>query len=262
MDYLTAIVLGIIQGIFEWIPVSSEGMVTLAGKFFFGMQYQDALAMAIWLHTGTLIAALIYFRNDLIDIVKSIYTKDANRDLLVFLVITTIASAVTALPLIMLAFTKEAALVPEYAFTILIGLFLIVIAFLQKGQKEGKEQRPTPLNALIAGLVQGISVLPGLSRSGLTLATLMAEKYHIASALRLSFLMAIPVTFGVQFVLPLVKNDFAVTAPMLAGTAVAAVVGLITISWLLDIVRRTNFHKATLILGIIIVIAGILYALV
>lgn len=262
MDYFAAIVLGVLQGIFEWLPVSSEGIVALAGKFFYGMNYQDSLGTAIWLHTGTLVSALIYFRNDIVGIVRSICTKGADKSLAVFLFITTTATAIVALPLMVLAFSKEIAFIPEYLFTIAIGVFLIVMAFVQRSQGQGgDEQKLTPLNALIAGLAQGIAVLPGFSRSGLTVAALLLEKYHIDQALRISFLMAIPVTLCAQIALPLVKGEFAVTAPMLVGALAAAVVGLFTINWLLDFARKTNFYKTTLILGMVIVAFGILFAL-
>ena len=85
MDFFEALVLGIIQGIAEWLPISSEAMVTLAGKFLFDAEYKEALGAAIWLHSGTTLSAIIYFRNDVIKLVKSIFHGD--RSLLFFLAI-------------------------------------------------------------------------------------------------------------------------------------------------------------------------------
>ncbi|MEM3364111.1 MAG: undecaprenyl-diphosphate phosphatase [Candidatus Micrarchaeia archaeon] len=261
MEYAGAIILGILQGIFEWLPVSSEGIVTLAGKLIYGMQYQDSLAMAIWLHIGTLAAVVAYFRKDIMEMLKSIYTTGANRDLLVFLAVSTFASAIVALPLIILAFSEQAALIPEYAFTIMIGIFLVGIALLQKTQKINVgDQKLTPINALVAGLAQGIAVLPGMSRSGVTVATLLYEKYNVENALKLSFLMSIPVTAGAQLTLPLAKGGYAITGPMVAGALAAAITGFLTIGWLLEFARKENFYKATLVLGILVILIGIIYA--
>ena len=73
MDLITALILGVIQGITEWFPISSEAMVTLAGKLLFNNTYNEAMSNALWLHGGTMFSALIYFRKDVIIILKSIF---------------------------------------------------------------------------------------------------------------------------------------------------------------------------------------------
>ncbi|MCX8200215.1 MAG: undecaprenyl-diphosphate phosphatase [Candidatus Micrarchaeota archaeon] len=263
MEYLAAVILGILQGIFEWLPVSSEGIVTLAGKLIYGMEYQESLAMAIWLHVGTFVAAVAYFRNDLIEMLKCIYTGGKSKSLLVFLAVSTIVSAIVAVPLIMLAFSEQAALIPDYLFTIMIGAFLLIVSYLQKTQqvKPGSQEPAVP-SAIVAGFAQGLAVLPGLSRSGITLAALISQRYNVENALKLSFLMSIPVVFGVQLALPLVKSGgFEVTGPMLAGALAAAITGFATINLLLEFARRTDFHKATAALGALVIIIGVLSAI-
>ncbi|MBU0590919.1 undecaprenyl-diphosphate phosphatase [Candidatus Micrarchaeota archaeon] len=254
MDFIIAILLGVIQGIAEWLPISSEAMVTVIGKFIGGMEYQDALAMAIWLHTGTLISATIYFHKDILSMIKSIWHNGADRNLLLFLIIATAASFVIAFPLLLIAFSIE---LPEYITTIFIGIFLVFVAVIQKNRVSGKQTEPTPKNAVIAGLVQGFSALPGMSRSGLTLAILVAQNYDLKQAFRLSFLMSIPVVLGAQIALPLVKSGFEITVEMLVGTVVAALIGLLTIRLLMQFAEKVNFFKATLGLGILVIIIGI-----
>ena len=249
MDYTAALVLGIIQGIAEWLPISSEAMVTLAGKFLFESSYQEALGNAIWLHSGTSLSALVYFRNDIVDILSN---KD--KALLIFLLAATSATAVTALPLLLLAFSIE---IPESLFTVMIGAFLVLVAVLQRNKTSSGGQEITAGNGIIAGLVQGFAVLPGLSRSGLTIAALISRKYSLAESLRLSFLMSIPVTFAVQVAFPIVKGGFPVTTELVIGAAVAAVVGLFTIKYLMELAEKVNFSTATFALGLAVIFLGL-----
>jgi len=255
MDFLDAVVLGLIQGMAEWLPISSEAMVTLAGHFITGLEYGEALGTAIWLHSGTLLAALIYFRHDILEIIKSIYKRRMSRELLFFLIIATAASAVTAFPLLFLAFSIA---VPESIATLAIGFFLLLVAFAMKGKGKGSEKELKHGKALIAGLVQGLSVLPGLSRSGLTVSVLLAQKFPLKQAFRLSFLMSIPVSFGAQVALPLVQEGFEISGPMVAGSLTAAAVGLVTIKYLLEFAEKVNFFRATLALGLFVITFGLL----
>jgi len=256
MDLFSAVILGIVQGLVEWLPISSEAMVTLSAKFLFGMEYQEALSISVFLHWGTLVAAIVYFRKELLQMAKDIFSKNANKDLPLFLITTTILSGIIATPLLFLAFSME---IPDGLFTIFIGIFLLFIAFLQKNQKAGKEGTKVEIKkAIIPGLAQGFSALPGISRSGITLATLLAEKFPLKDALRLSFLMSIPIVFAAELMLPVIKQDFVITNEMLAGAAAAAIAGFFSISALLKFAEKVNFFKATLTLGAIVLAAGLL----
>ena len=255
MDFFSAIILGIIQGLVEWLPISSEAMVTLSAKFLFGMGYQEALSISVFLHWGTLVAAVLYFRKEILQMLRDIFSKDANKDLPIFLITTTLLSGIIATPLLFLAFAVE---IPDGLFTIIIGLFLLLIAFLQKNQKAGKEAKVEIKKAIIPGLAQGFSALPGISRSGITTATLLAEKFPLKDALRLSFLMSIPIVFAAELMLPVIKQDFVLTNEMLAGAAAAAVAGFFSISALLKFAEKVNFFKATLSLGLLVLAAGLL----
>ncbi|MFA5412579.1 MAG: undecaprenyl-diphosphate phosphatase [Candidatus Micrarchaeia archaeon] len=255
MDFLSAVILGIIQGLVEWLPISSEAMVTLSAKFLFGMDYQEALSISVFLHWGTLIAAVAYFRKELVQMLRDILSKNSDKVLPFFLITTTILSGIIATPLLFLAFSVE---IPDGLFTIFIGAFLLSIAFLQKNQRAGKETKIEIKKAIIPGLAQGFSALPGISRSGITLATLLAEKFPLGDALRLSFLMSIPIVFAAELMLPVVKQDFVFTNEMLAGAAAAAIAGFLSISALLKFAERVNFSKATLTLGVVVLAAGLL----
>ncbi len=257
MDFFEAVVLGIIQGIAEWLPISSEAMVTLAGKFLFSVEYKEALGTAIWLHSGTTLSALIYFRNDVIALVKSIF--HGNQSLLFFLAIATLSTSISAIPLLLLAFSIE---LPDVLSTLFIGIFLIVISYLQRNKNLPEpDENLTSKKAAICGIVQGLAVLPGMSRSGLTVAALLSQKFSLKESLRLSFLMSIPVTGGIQIFLPLVSDGFVITAPMVVGSLVACAVGLLTIKSLMEFAQRISFVRATFALGVIVIILAAALAL-
>ena len=138
-------------------------------------------------------------------------------------------------------------------------MFLIIVAFSQKKTRslEIKGKILKKQDGLIAGVIQGFAVLPGFSRSGLTIATLLCQKYSLKSAFYLSFLMSIPIIFLAQIALPIFKKEFIVTPSLLIGALTAGLVGFITIKTLLQFAQKVNFFKATLILGIIIILLGI-----
>jgi undecaprenyl-diphosphatase len=262
MDYFQAIILGIIQGITEWLPISSQAMVFLLARLPFNLDYAQALKASIWLHSGTLLAAIFYFRQDIFRILKSIFKKNPSdeKTLLVFLILATTASGVIALPLLLFVFWIE---LPKSLFTIFIGLFLVIVAFSQKKTRnlevsDKKEKHLKVKDGLLVGVIQGFSVLPGLSRSGLTIATLLAQKYSLKKAFYLSFLMSIPVIFFAQITLPIFKKEFVITPELLVGVLTAGLVGFITIKTLLQFAERVNFFKATLTLGVVIVLLGII----
>lgn len=249
MNYLAAMLLGLVQGVAEWLPISSEAMVTLVGQFVTGLTYQDALVVAIWLHLGTFLAALVYFRKEVWDLLTG---KDLK--LLAFLGVATVLTGLIAMPLLVLAFSLE---IPQSLGTLGIGLLLIYVAFFNRSRQGGKREETHWTLALPAGAAQGFSALPGLSRSGLTVATLLAEGFSPEAAFRLSFLMSLPVTLGAQLVLPLLREGFVVTGPMVAGGLVAFLVGLGTIGGLLKVARERNFFKMTLALGVLVSLLGV-----
>ena len=234
MDYFQAIILGVIQGITEWLPISSQAMVFLAGRLFFNLDHAEALKTSIWLHSGILLAVIIYFRQDIFRILKSIFRNNSSNEktLLMFLILATAASGIVAIPLLLLVFWLE---LPEALFTIIIGLFLIIVAFSQKKTRhlETKEKTLKKQDGLVAGAIQGLAILPGFSRSGLTIATLLCQRYSLKSAFYLSFLMSVPIIFLAQIALPIFKKEFIVTPSLLVGALTAGIVGFITIKTLL-----------------------------
>lgn len=245
-----------LQGVAEWLPISSEGLVTLTSKLLFGRVFETALASAVWLHVGTLFSAIIYLRRDIAKILEGFLEEGPNRRLLLFLTAATLFSTITALPAL---FFLRGLAFSDAGFTASVGLFLIMTGFLpRKATKFGKIE--TFRNGLMVGLVQGLSVIPGISRSGVTISALIMLGAPIHEAFKLSYLMSIPVTAGAQILLPLMLGVSYVSAEMLAGAAAAFIVGLMVMKALLSASANINPKKLMVPLGAVILFLGVLMA--
>ena len=273
LTYFEAIVLGTIQGITEWLPISSKAMLSLVMIKFFGQSLSEALPIAIWLHIGTVLASIIYFRDELNKIVKRlpIYfsetilggrsnnktdfkTKENDVDSMIsFLIIATFMTGIIGLP-IMLFVVKKAQISGEAA-TVAIGIFLIVTGFLQRisANKNSTKKLPNKVDAFIVGLGQGFASIPGISRSGTTTGLLLFRKFDSENALRYSYFMSIPAVLSADILLQhmgIVKVDF----PLLIGVAFSFIVGLITINILLKVARKMNFSYLCMTIGLLIIL--------
>lgn len=262
-DYLQVLILGIVQGATEWLPVSSEGVLALIQIEILGRELDHALTLAIWLHLGTLIAAVIYFRKEVLHLVPKIpqwifqrsNMDEKDRLIADFLAIATLMTAIVGVPLFLLSleaqFVGNVATGVIGALLIGTGLFQLFASSLGRRNQESLK----PLDGLIAGLVQGLAVLPGFSRSGLTVATLLIRGFEESEAIRLSFLMSIPVIFGAQFLLQLLEQRDGVMQldPTNAaiGVVSSALVGWMTIAALIKIARRLPFWAFAISLGVL-----------
>jgi len=249
---LQSIILGIIQGIFEWLPVSSEGMVSLVMINFFGASYQEALPYSIFLHFGTLFSSLVFFRKDILEIFKNFKNfKDKEKtNLTVFLLIATLLTMLVGYPLylLILKFSFNGRIV-----TMLIGLFLILTGVLQLVVKKKNVKKLNVFDGFLLGIVQAFSVVPGLSRSGLTVSTLLFRKYDGKLALKLSFLMSIPIVFASSVYL--IGNSL-FNIYSLISLVFAFVFGLLSIKVLLKVAKKLNFGWFCLLIGFISIVSG------
>lgn len=246
MDLLEALILGITQGITEWLPLSSGGLNALIGILFFDFDFKEALSLALWLHLGTLLAAVIYFRRDLLSI---------DKKLLKFLAYSTIATFIIGGPMVL--FLLDGINFNGGLIAVIIGFLLILTGLIQWFSKKKISRKEHKLDAWLVGAVQGLAVLPGLSRSGLTIAAFLFRNYKPSQALRLSFLMSIPVVFIGQILLG-IKDGFYFDANALIAVFFAFIFGLITIKLFINIARKINFYYFVIILGIIFIIGGLL----
>ena len=239
------IILGIIQGITEWLPVSSEGILVLVQTNIFGADLTEAVRFALFLHVGTFFAALLYLRKDVVNVFKQ-----ERRNVLVFLLVATVISGILGY-VILLSLENIQDFVGK-GINVGIGALLIGTALLQLKKKTvgyKSDRDITYLDGILLGIVQGVAALPGLSRSGLTVGTLLLRKFDDMHALRLSFLMSLPVVLGANIVLRI--EDFAISQEMLVAAAFSFAFGLLTIHLLLSLAKKINFGYFVFIFGLL-----------
>lgn len=229
-----SILWGLIQGLTEFLPISSSGHLVLVPELL-GREPPD-LATSALLHLGTLAAVVVYFRHDLIAITR--WTDEGKR-LLRFLVIGTIPAAAAGLalagPLDELQQNARAVAVALMA----TGLLLAVTTRFDRGTRT---PGGTTRDAIVMGLGQALALIPGISRSGSTIAAGLSRHIEKAEAARLSFILGIPAIAGagtLEF-LDLASQDQGVDPTIWVGVAVAAVSGYAAIAALLGVIRRTG----------------------
>ncbi len=257
MTVFQGLALGVVQGITEWLPISSEGIITLILLHFFQKPLAEAIQLSIWLHTGTVLAALIYFRRDIMELlrylpryVRALGTGDrTERDAMItFLIVSTVFSGVIGAPLMVFGLSQEA--VPAGLVMAIIGVFLITTGVVQKYALRSLGTKTTTgiKDAIALGVVQAFSVFPGLSRSGLTVSVLLFRGYDIKYAMRISFLMSIPVVLAAEVGLGLI-GGVTFDLPSVSGIVTAFFFGLLTIDALMRIAHRIQFWKFCIFLG-------------
>lgn len=272
MEYYQAIFIGLLQGITEWLPISSSGQVMLLLINFLKIPPEQAYSYSLLLHLGTLMALFFKFRYDLGRILLKLVLfrwEEEER----FLFYSTLFTGIIGLP-IYKTFKIVASSFNGEAINGVIGIALILTGIilkkaqeaplekLEKGLKKEKEE-VTIFDAIVAGVAQGVAVIPGISRSGMTVGTLLLLGVKQEKAVRLSFLMAIPAITGALFLeLPTVSSTSEPLTLPLAAIITAFVVSLLMIEIMLEIAKRLDFSKFCIFFGFIALIASLLGVLV
>jgi undecaprenyl-diphosphatase len=236
---LKAIVMGLIQGLTEFLPVSSTAHLLLAPWLFGWQGLVENKAFDISLHLGTLIALLVYFRKDLVEVFRA---RDRR------LVALVVAGCLPAAPLYFVEKGVEKYSTPaEFAGApLVIAAFLIVFAFvLRIADRTGAEKTPmdrmTLLDAFIVGIGQTVAAaFPGASRSGTTMSFALFRGLTREAAVRFSFLLSIP-TIAAVVIFSAAKHHSALTQTpdaVVAGVVSSAVSGYVAVAFLLNYVRK------------------------
>jgi undecaprenyl-diphosphatase len=264
MNIIHAVLLGIIQGLTEFLPVSSSGHLVLFQKLF-GIS-EPALLFDTMLHMGTLAAVVAVLWKDIWAILRKL-----NQPLTLYLIIATVPTVIAAL-----AFRKplerafETGYFLGFAFLMTSALLIGAELLAKRGATHSRTASSMNwLDALVIGVMQAVAIIPGVSRSGATLSGALSRRLDRDFAARFSFLLSIPAILGAMVfqLKDLVKGDVetaSVTvtggigaAAMLAGTISAAVVGFFAVRLMLKIVREKTlwgFAVYTGVLGLLVLL--------
>ncbi|TXN38062.1 undecaprenyl-diphosphate phosphatase [Flagellimonas hymeniacidonis] len=256
MEIIDAIILGIIQGLTEFLPVSSSGHLEL-GKAILGSNAlpEESLLFTVVLHFATALSTIVVFRKDVFDIFKGLFQFKWNEQTQFSLKII-----ISMIPAALIGFFLEDFM--EVFFDgaiVIVGIMLIITAILlyladlAKTTDKGVSYR----SAFVIGMAQAVAMLPGISRSGATISTAVLLGIDKTKSARFSFLMVVPLIIG-KVAKDILSGDInfegGETAAMGAGFAAAFIAGLAACTWMLKIVRQsklTYFAVYCLIVGLI-----------
>ncbi len=265
MDPVLAFLAGLLQGATEWLPVSSSGQVVLLLEGM-GVDAEDTLALAFFLHFGTLFAVLARLRGDVREVLGDL-GKWREDPMVRFLLVATVVSLVVGFALVQTLEEAVEGSLGGVFLTLLVGAMLIVTGFVLRTAKgrlgDRKVEDLADGDAAVLGLVQGLAALPGISRSGMTVSALLMDRVDADEALRLSFLMSIPVTIAVVLY-ELVIWDIASigVVPVTIGVGASFVFGYLTIDGLLALSRRIDWSVFCVIFGGIAVVLGVVLSFI
>jgi undecaprenyl-diphosphatase len=267
MEPFDALVLGAIQGLTEFLPVSSSGHIEL-GKAVLGTDIgnkEENLLFTVIVHFATALSTIIVFRKDIIELLKGLFSFKWNKE-------TQFASKIvlSMIPAIVIGLLFEKQL--EALFEgkiILVGFMLIITGALLflAGRAKKTTKGVTWKDALIIGVSQAIAMLPGISRSGATISTSVLLGNDRTKAARFSFLMVVPLIFGkiAKDGLDIIKGDVILdtvsTTPLIVGFLAAFITGLAACTWMISLVRKAKLHYFSYYcfgVGIIAIAAGVM----
>ena len=273
MTTFQAIILGLIQGLAEFLPISSSGHLALA-QHFFGINSDSVLIFAVLPHVGTLISVFIVYWKDILGLIYEFFgtfadlvktkrfdvNKNATRRMCWLIITATVPTAV-------IGFLFDEKFEKLYSNVLAIGICLVITGcILFAAEKWGKNlhgiKNTKFKHAITVGILQGCAIAPGISRSGSTLVGGLACGLKREWAVRFAFLVSIPPILG-SVILELPDAlaagtvDSSLTVPILAGVIVSAVSGLIAIKGMIRLVsgkKLTYFSYYTWILGIYVIV--------
>ncbi len=227
---------GLIQGVTEFLPISSSGHLVLVPALF-GREGPDLATSAV-LHVGTLAAVVVYYRHEIVEIFR---LTESGKRLLRFMVIGTIPAGVAGL--LLRDWFDQLNENPRGVALAMISMGGVMVAtrFLEAGRRRAKEIRLR--DTVVMGVGQAFALIPGVSRSGATITSGMVEGFESRDSANLAFLLGIPAIAGaglINFVDLTSENGAGLSGELLVGMIVAGIVGYAAIAGLLGLIRRTG----------------------
>lgn len=263
MELIDALVLGVIQGVTEWLPVSSSGHLVI-GQEMLGLPANENLLFDLMVHLGTVLAVCVYFRREFWNILRAMIPRSQcgpDRDQLRLLgaaiAVGTIPIAVVGL--LISGEVEDIFTLPMVGVALLVNAVVLVVA---ERIASDRKKSVRPFDALLIGIFQAVAIIPGISRSGFTISGGLLRGVEREAAATFAFLLSVPALIGafVYGVLALERYD-AEAVTMLVGMATAFVVGIASIDVLLRVVRAGGlwaFGAYCAVVGVIVIVWGIL----
>ncbi|HIV02848.1 MAG TPA: undecaprenyl-diphosphate phosphatase [Candidatus Aphodoplasma excrementigallinarum] len=275
MSVWEALIMGLVQGLTEFLPVSSSGHLVIFGEIL-NLQIEDGNAFSVLLHVATFLSVCFIYYKDIIELIKEFFLMigdifrgkgDWNRPyrrMLIMLIIATVPAVVVGL--IFKVFGIDAML----SNLLVVGLMLLVTAVLMYFVDHCNTNRYDASNAtykssLAVGLAQACALMPGLSRSGSTITAARAAGYKKEFAIKFSFLMSLPAILGAAVLEGaglVMDGGFAIDAlPLVVGFIAAAVSGILAIKFLINLLNKNRFYVFSIycsIVGLICIIFSII----
>jgi undecaprenyl-diphosphatase len=251
LTILKAIILGLVQGLTEFLPISSSGHLVLAQSIL--KIKETPLFFDIMLHFGTLMAVIVFFWRDIWEILSALFGRDPNirkstkhyktkysaRRFALYIIIGTIPTVIIAL---ILKKTVENAFMNPLLVSIML-IFTGLILFVS-GKFGQKEKSLNVINSLIIGIAQGIATLPGISRSGTTISTALILGIDNEKSARFSLLMSLPAILGATILeIKDIESIDVSIGSIIAGVLVAFITGYIAIKFLVRVLSHGHFSK-------------------
>jgi len=230
-------ILAVVQGLTEWLPVSSSGHLVITQKV---LGVNPPLIFDVMLHVGTLMVVLTVFRKDILEIIKAFVRRDFETEegkLALFIVVGSV-------PIAIIGFVFYDFLKSLFSNLLAVGLALLIMGcVLFFSEKRIGNRKIGILDSLLIGLAQGFTIIPGISRSGVTVATGLLRRVDKAIAFKYSFLLSVPTVIGATV---MESKELAVgnvdMVPLFLGAIISMIVGYASLKLLQKIVMNEKFH--------------------
>lgn len=264
MDIFQVILLGLIQGITEWLPISSKTIVAFTYSAF--GDEGSIIPVLLYTHFGTALAAIVYYRARLFVLLREALSIRNMHQLkespISFYISALIGTAIVGLPLLFIQKLLFESVNISIVFA-LMGAGLLFTSFLLRSQKNKhhirKVESATPKDGFLTGLVQGFSVLAGLSRSGTTTTALIWQRFSPEATFELSFILSIPTVLAAELLFYFADPNFS-SFPLIDGLLLllaSFAFGYLTIETLINFAKRVNLSVLAALFGILMIITGV-----
>ena len=274
MQLLHSIVLGIVQGISEWLPISSKTQVILASQYLMGLNFDQAYAFGLFMEIGTVLAAIIYFRREVWSLIKALFGKGNadERKLFKFALVATIVTGIIAVPLYVTVDKISGGYnigIPMVILGLILFVDAAVIKYSRSKYADDKNRKVLTdmrfKDYVLVGIAQGLAALPGVSRSGATTSTMLLLNVEAKEAFRLSFLIGIFASAAAFFVTLIFSKASVATdvaslgfEGIIVSIIIAALVSMFLIDFLLNMARKAKIVYFIIALGLIAIVGGLL----